>query len=272
MLYESTMEYPNALINKFGLLMSGDLSSVFRRLIEFELEHKKFMKQLHGHNEYQRQAYLCTMKTLQAIKERDQKIVKDHLDQQIKRMFGIALPGQNTTVVNQRKKQMCIDIFQDTQVGGYNMYEQQSQQDALKYRVRRSLIERQLNKIKLILQMGNLQGTFYLRTRLKKIELVKHLFVLDIEQDQEVYIPRDLSQKDYPLNFQFYDPIIQIIWSYMSAEKQQYFSLKTQFNIDLSINENWKLKMMNIFGSDRQAHKNPIVNSEDISDLDHTRS
>lgn len=58
----------------------------------------------------------------------------------------------------------------------------------------------------------------------------------------------------------------------MSAEKQQYFSLKTQFNIDLSINENWKLKLMNMFGSDRQAHKNPIINSEDISDLDHTKS
>ena len=43
-LYESHMEYPNALITKFGLLMSGDLSSVFSRLIEFELEHKKFVK------------------------------------------------------------------------------------------------------------------------------------------------------------------------------------------------------------------------------------
>lgn len=43
--------------------------------------------------------------------------------------------------------------------------------------------------------MGNLHGTFYLRTRLKKIDLVKQIFVLDIEQDQEVYIPVELSQK-----------------------------------------------------------------------------
>lgn len=33
------------------------------------------------------------------------------------------MPGQHGSVINSRKKQMCIDIFQDTQVGGYNMYE-----------------------------------------------------------------------------------------------------------------------------------------------------
>lgn len=83
LLYETTMEYPDSLINKFGLLMSGDLSSVFRRLIEFELEHKLFIKKLQNgqwQGENQRIAFFETQKTLDAIKERDQRIVKDHLD------------------------------------------------------------------------------------------------------------------------------------------------------------------------------------------------
>ena len=53
----------------------------------------------------------------------------------------------------------------------------------MKYRLRRLLLEYQLNKIKIILQMRNLKGMFYLRTCLKKIDLIKQMFVLDIEQD-----------------------------------------------------------------------------------------
>ena len=44
LLYENHMEYPLALVNKYGALMSGDMNSVFKRLIEFELEHRKFVK------------------------------------------------------------------------------------------------------------------------------------------------------------------------------------------------------------------------------------
>lgn len=46
----------------------------------------------------------------------------------------------------------------------------------------------------------------------------------------------------------------------MSADKQQYFSLKTQFNIDITINNNWKLKLMNVLGSDKMTHKHPAMN------------
>ena len=73
------MEYPQTLIQKFGMLMSGDLSSVFTRLIEFELEHKKFVKSIWGHSEDESHAYFETMKTLKAIKERDKKKIANSM-------------------------------------------------------------------------------------------------------------------------------------------------------------------------------------------------
>ena len=54
--YEKHMEYPSMLIHKFSLLMSGDLSSVFTRLIEFEIEHKRFLKKQNNDSEEHSQA------------------------------------------------------------------------------------------------------------------------------------------------------------------------------------------------------------------------
>lgn len=38
--------------------------------------------------------------------------------------------------------------------------------------------------------MGALKGVYYIKAMLKKIEVTRQLFVLEIEQDQEVYIPK----------------------------------------------------------------------------------
>lgn len=66
-------------------------------------------------------------------------------------------------------------------------------------------------KIKFLLAVGGLNDIFYIIATLKKYELVKKMFVLEMELGQEVYIPKLLSCDKYPLSFRFYDPIIQII-------------------------------------------------------------
>ena len=63
------------------------------------------------------------------------------------------------------------------------MFEQQSTADTLKYRLKKSILIRQLGKMTLMLKMGSLKGTFYLRAHLMKLDLVKKIFVLEIEQD-----------------------------------------------------------------------------------------
>mmetsp|Transcript_21305 Transcript_21305/g.32979 ORF Transcript_21305/g.32979 Transcript_21305/m.32979 type:complete len:82 (-) Transcript_21305:1133-1378(-) len=77
-----------------------------------------------------------------------------------------------------------------------------------------------------------MHGVFALKILQKKIALAREAFVLEIEQGAEVFIPHELSQDKLPLSFRFYDPVLKIIHTNMSHERKQYFSLKTEFNLN----------------------------------------
>jgi hypothetical protein len=67
---------------------------------------------------------------------------------------------------------------------------------------------------------------------LKRIEISKKLFLIDIEQGREVFIPTDLQQRKLPMTFRYFDPILQYIQESISKEKKQFFALKTSFNLE----------------------------------------
>lgn len=56
-----------------------------------------------------------------------------------------------------------------------------------------------------------ISGISLLRCLLRRIQIVKELFIIDIEQGQEVFIPKELSQDHLPLSFRFYDPLLMMI-------------------------------------------------------------
>ena len=47
---------------------------------------------------------------------------------------------------------------------------------------------------------------------LKRIAISKEMFIKEISYGQEVYIPKDLSQKSLPLSMKYYDSIIQLLF------------------------------------------------------------
>ena len=49
-----------------------------------------------------------------------------------------------------------------------------------------------------------------------KIELTKRRFVLEIEQGGATQIPIDISQRQFPISFHYYDPQLKIIDSMIS--------------------------------------------------------
>jgi hypothetical protein len=75
-------------------------------------------------------------------------------------------------------------------------------------------------------------GVFLIMAILKRIEISKKLFLIDIEQGREVFIPNDLQQKKLPMTFRYFDPILQYIQESISKEKKQFFALKTSFNLE----------------------------------------
>ena len=51
----------------------------------------------------------------------------------------------------------------------------------------------------------------YVRALLQKMEISKQLFVMDVQDGQEVFVSKDLSQQQFPLSFRYYDPLILIV-------------------------------------------------------------
>ena len=56
--------------------------------------------------------------------------------------------------------------------------------------------------------IGGLNDIFYVHTILRRKQLIKKKFVLELEQGQEIYIPDQLSCDKLPQSFWFYDPIV----------------------------------------------------------------
>ena len=81
--------------------------------------------------------------------------------------------------------------------------------------------------------MSNLRAVknvTFLKVILKKIRLAKELFLIDIEQGHESFIPKELSQDNLPYSMRFYDPIMQIIQDKISEERKVYFYNQTKQN------------------------------------------
>ena len=63
---------------------------------------------------------------------------------------------------------------------------------------------------------------------LKKIKISKDLFIQEMEQGEEVFIPKDLSQDSLPHSMRFYDSILRCVQTHMSFDRKEHFYNKTK--------------------------------------------
>ena len=97
-----------------------------------------------------------------------------------------------------RWKNKCIDIFRnavlyDKEGNPFKMYEVKSHKKFLEVKMQKAQLSLNIRKIQLVLGLNCAQGMMFVKVLLKKINLVKDLFLTEIEQGNEVYIPKDLS-------------------------------------------------------------------------------
>jgi hypothetical protein len=59
-----------------------------------------------------------------------------------------------------------------------------------------------------------------------RIKFIREMFILDIAEGREVYIPKALSQDQLPYSFRFYDPILMLINSKTPDERVQFFNVQ----------------------------------------------
>ena len=122
-----------------------------------------------------------------------------------------------------KDKSKCVDMFVKLQLDGNHVYDQQPQIDLIEFKSKKLKLEKIINKIKFIKGFNILKGEMYNFLLLRLIEVQKELFVLDVEQGNEIFIPKSLSLDQYPKSFQFYDPLQHIIWENISKHKKQKF-------------------------------------------------
>mmetsp|Transcript_14114 Transcript_14114/g.21992 ORF Transcript_14114/g.21992 Transcript_14114/m.21992 type:complete len:146 (-) Transcript_14114:533-970(-) len=110
-------------------------------------------------------------------------------------------------IMNCTNKNKCLDIFTEIRMG----QKSKRYKKMIRQKFTRKFKEMIYNKINLVIGLKAIRGLVFLRVLLKKIELARELFLMDIEEGLEVFIPKDLSQDHLPYSFRYYDPIIPIV-------------------------------------------------------------
>jgi hypothetical protein len=110
----------------------------------------------------------------------------------------------------------CADIFKNASCESnatkskIRMHEKKTNKKYFKDRRIKNETEIKLSKLKLVLGLKSLKGMLFIRALLQKIELSKQIFVMEVQEGQEVHICQDLSQQHLPNSFRYYDPLISI--------------------------------------------------------------
>ena len=104
------------------------------------------------------------------------------------------------------------------------------------------------NQIKLLISFNCLKGIHYVRAALMKLKLAKEIFILDMEQGREIYIPDELCIESYPESFRYYDCIIRLVRSALSDDMKQYYSFKNSFRMEFYQTEDVKQKLFEKLG------------------------
>ena len=62
--------------------------------------------------------------------------------------------------------------------------------------------------VKMLISLKAVSGLMFVRLLIKRVELVKELFIQETEDGGEIFIPYELSQDFLPQSFRYYDPVL----------------------------------------------------------------
>ena len=90
----------------------------------------------------------------------------------------------------------------------------------IKQRMKKNVWEILFWKLKMVINLKAVSGLCYIMVALKKIDIVKKIFIVEIEDGNEVYIPKELSQDHYPASYRYYDSLISMTQTGISESKK----------------------------------------------------
>lgn len=125
-------------------------------------------------------------------------------------------------------KDNCLDLFKNMRVDPQEQILKSNNEKAfIQYKLKKKTSIAYFNTLNMLIAIGAFHKLLYIMVINKKIEIVKKLFIMDIEIGNVMQIPRELSQEDLPASFRFYDPIIRLIQNGMHYKRKEFYYNKS---------------------------------------------
>jgi hypothetical protein len=125
------------------------------------------------------------------------------------------------------KRDQVNDIFRDNAFNNEHKYNDSNfNKRQILYRFSSRIFRKTSDRIRCILSLGLAKGILYPLLILKRIELSKKLFIMDLDSSYHVFLDKDLSHKKYPMSFRYYDFIISFTNENFSTSRRDYFRTK----------------------------------------------
>lgn len=99
-----------------------------------------------------------------------------------------------------KNKQTSLDLFAQNEMGQDLDFTR-----LVSYKTKKLPKSEVYNNLKIIINLKMVNKNLFIKLALRKIKIAKEIFILDLEQGQEVFIPKEFSLDRYPLSFQYYD-------------------------------------------------------------------
>lgn len=167
------------------------------------------------------------------------------------------------------KKDQCMDIFKEAVIDRENqMFDFKTHEQFIQYKFQKKSKLIIYNKLRLMMNMKLIGGLIYVQAILKRIQIAKDLMIIELGQDNEVLIPKELSQDDLPLSFRYYDSILRIIQRKINPhQREMQIARKSMANM---FHEHSAIQNLRdqLFGTDKKASvQNHIINKKERKEI-----
>lgn len=112
--------------------------------------------------------------------------------------------------------------------------------DVVKYNQQKEKLTRLYSKLKIVVNLKAVGGVLMLKALITKIKFAKQIFVLEIEQMHEAYIPNELSNDNLPSSFWFYDACLQQVQNLVIQEKRDFATFKNMYRLNFYQRNNFQ--------------------------------
>ena len=142
-----------------------------------------------------------------------------------------------------KNKQTSLDLFAENEMGQDLDFAK-----LVAYKTKKLPKTEVYNNLKIIVNLKMVGKNLFIKLALRKIKLAKELFILDLEQGQEVFIPKEFSMDRFPLSFQYYDQLLNFCQENVSEQTKQFYKFKNLYRLNFFKNENVKQKLLEKLG------------------------